>query len=105
MRRAHTLLFRVVDLNAQLHKTERRGLDAMADFVLTELEFGRTLCKVAANYHNNENSKAAIEKARKALVTAEKYMWTLRMEHSMFDEMTARAERLRFELDAVDLKK
>jgi hypothetical protein len=91
-----------VDLNTQLNITERRGLDAMAEFVMIELEFGRTLCKVAANYKNNESSNAAIARARKALEAAEKYMWNLRMEHTVFDEMTARAERLRLELEALD---
>jgi hypothetical protein len=40
----------VDDLNAKLHVSERRGLDAMASFVMVELEVGRTLCNVAKNY-------------------------------------------------------
>ena len=82
------------DLNAKLHASERRGLDAMANFVLVELEVGRTLCNVAKSYEDDEKSSRAIEKARKALETAEKYMWKLRMEHSVFDEMTASAEKI-----------
>jgi hypothetical protein len=73
-----------VDLAAKLYTSKRRGLDAMADFVLVELEVGRTLCNVAKNYENEERSRCAIEKARKALETAEKYMWKLQMEHSTF---------------------
>jgi hypothetical protein len=91
----------VDDLNAKQQILQRHGLDAMASFVLVELEVGRTLCNVAKNYENDEKSRGAIEKARKALETAEKYMWKLNMEHSVFDEMTASAERLRFELEAL----
>jgi hypothetical protein len=71
----------------------------MADFVMTELELGRTFCKLATNYRSVKNSNRAIENAREALATAEKYMWKLRMEHRVFDEMTSLAERLRFELE------
>jgi hypothetical protein len=94
----------VDDLNAKLHASKRRSLDAMASFVMVELEVGRTLCNVAKNYENEERSRCAIEKARKALETAEKYMWKLKMEHSVFDEMTALAERLRMELEAPSRK-
>jgi hypothetical protein len=61
----------VDNLNAKLHVSERRGLDAMADFVSVELDVGRTLCNIAKNYQNAEKSRCAIERARKALETAE----------------------------------
>ena len=92
------------DRNSKLHRSERRGLDAMANFVMVELEVGRTLCEVAKNYKNEEKFSRAIGKAWKALETAEKYMWKLHLEHSVFDEMTASAERLRLELEALDRK-
>jgi hypothetical protein len=94
----------VDDLNAKRQILERHGLDAMASFVLVELELGRTFCNVAKNYENDERSRGAIEKARKALETAEKYMCKLQMEHLVFDEMTALAERLRLELEALTRK-
>ena len=51
-----------------------------------------------------ENAKRAIGSAWKALESAEKYMFKLKMEHVVFDEMTARAERLRLELEALGRK-
>jgi hypothetical protein len=36
----------------------------------------------------------------KQLGSAKKYMFKLKMEHAVLDEMTAQAERLRFELEA-----
>ena len=91
-------------MSAYLHTTERHGLDVMAKFVMVELEVGRTLCSVAKSYKDEEKFNRAVARARKALENAEKYMWKLRMEHSVFDEMTASAERLRLELEALDRK-
>jgi hypothetical protein len=36
-----------------------------------------------------------------ALRSAERFMWNLKLEHRHFDQMTALAERLRFELEAL----
>jgi hypothetical protein len=76
----------------------------MADFARIELELGRTLCKLAKNYKSEERSNRAVRNARLALETAEKYMRKLRLEHSVFDEMAALAERLRLELEALSRK-
>jgi hypothetical protein len=76
----------------------------MADFVMTELQVGRTLCDIAKNYSDAERSNRAMGRAWKALETAEKYMRKLGMEHLLFDEMTALAERLRLELEALGQK-
>jgi hypothetical protein len=86
------------------HISERHGLDLMADFVMTELELGRTFCQLAENYKNVERSNRAIENARKAFETAQSYMWKLRMKHAIFDEMTASVEGLRLELEALSRK-
>jgi hypothetical protein len=90
----------VGDFDATLDALKQRSLDAKASFVNAELELGLTFCKLANGRENgNERFAHRIENARKALETAEKYMWDLRMNHSVFDRMTALAERLRFELD------
>jgi hypothetical protein len=78
-RKAQTLISKVVDLYARIHLAERRGLDLMTDFVMTELELGRTFCQLSKNYQNVERSNRAIKNAWKALESAEKYMWRLRM--------------------------
>jgi hypothetical protein len=72
--------------------------------VMTELELGRTFCDLAKSYKDADRSRQAIERAWKALESAEKYMFKLRMEHAVFDEMTAKAERLRLELEAFGRK-
>lgn len=87
-------------LNEQRGTSERRDLDPMADFVLVELELGRTFCDLAMNYKDAERAKRAIGRAWIALESAEKYMRKLKMEHAVFDEMTSQAERLRLELEA-----
>jgi hypothetical protein len=89
-----------VDLKAQLSQSKREGLDLMAQFVLTELEVGRTFCALAHSYESAERRKHAIKNAWTALESAEKYMFKLQMEHSVFDEMTAQMERLKFELES-----
>ena len=87
-------------LNSQKDASERRGLDAMADFILVELELGRTFCDLAKNYNNEEKSRRALGRAWEALESAEKYMRKLQPQHSVFDEMTSKAESLRLELEA-----
>ena len=86
-------------MKAQLQQSERHGLDAMARFVMVGLDLGRTFCDLARNYKDDRKSERAIGRAWAALESAEKYMWKLRMEHAVFDEMTAQAERLRLELE------
>ncbi len=90
----------VDDLNAKRQLLERVGLDLMADFVMTELELGRTFCQLAKNYKNVERSNRAVANAQKAFETAQSCMCKLRMEHAVFDEMTSLAERLRLDLEA-----
>ena len=91
-------------LNSQKHASERRGLDAMADFILIELDLGKTFCDLAKNYNNVERSRRALGRAWEALESAEKYMRKLQPEHSVFDEMMALAERLRLDLEAFSRK-
>ena len=87
-------------LNSQKHASERRGLDAMADFIFIELDLGKTFCDLAKNYNNEEKSRRALGRAWEALESAEKYMRKLQPQHSVFDEMTSKAESLRLELEA-----
>jgi hypothetical protein len=92
----------VGDLDATLAALKQRSLNAKAAFVIAELEIGLTFCKLARSHQNgNQRPTHRIENARKALETAEKYIWDLRMEHSVFDRMTAVAERLRMELASI----
>jgi hypothetical protein len=90
----------VGDFDARVDALKQRSLDATATFVMAEVELGLTFCKLANSREDGREQFAhRIENARKALTTAEKYMWNLRMDHAVFNRMTALAERLRFELD------
>jgi|HubBroStandDraft_5_1064220.scaffolds.fasta_scaffold1827359_1 hypothetical protein len=62
----------------------------MANFVMIELELGRTFCDLEKNYKNEGSLAGQLEERGKRS----------RMEHAAFYEMTAQAERLRFELEA-----
>ena len=91
-------------MSEQRHTPERNVLDTMADFVSVELDLAKTFCDLARSYQNEERSGRALGRAWIALESALSYMWKLRMEHNLFDEMTARAERLRLELEAFGRK-
>ena len=72
---------------------------------MVELEVARTLCGIAKNYQDAKRSKPLVANAWEALKTAEKYMFKLKIEQTIFDEMTAKTERLRLELEALKLVK
>jgi hypothetical protein len=87
------------DSESELDALRQRSLNSKAAFVTTQLEIGLTFCSLARNLKYGDVRFAhRIENAREALATAEKHMWSLRMDHSTFDRMTALAERLRLEL-------
>jgi hypothetical protein len=81
----------------------RRHRELGCEFVFAELELGLTFCQIlrSLRVHAGPDYENAVQLAELALATAEKFMWSLRDQHYEFDQMTAQAERLRFELDAL----
>jgi hypothetical protein len=47
----------------------------------------------------SDHQERAFRRAQAAYNLAEDWIWKLRMPHSQFDQLTARLERLRFQLD------
>jgi hypothetical protein len=56
------------------------------------------MCRLAKTAEGGRFS-TYLRQASKVLKTADKIMWRLDMNHPNFDRLTARSERLKFELD------
>jgi hypothetical protein len=94
------------DLQAYLERLSKRSRDIAVDFVRGELRTGLSSCHFIRHAQFLSDKKKAwhLECARKALQHAEAAMWKIKMTHPEFDQMMALAERLHFELDAIDDK-
>ena len=79
-------------------RLRRLNQDAMTKLVFSQLALGLTLCEVASTQPPKIADKL-LSTARKAYTTAEQFMWRVTLEHPDFDQMTAQAERLRFEIE------
>ena len=88
-------------------EVQQESLDARCQFVFMELEVGLTFCRLlkrsrSGGLFQGEYYARGEELARRSLSVAEKFMWQLRDRHHDFDQMTAQAERLRFELETLN---
>ena len=74
----------------------------IARFVDTEIDTGLMFCELAREPSNSTRNEARLESARKALGVAEEWIWKLDMPHEQFNQLTAKMEKLRFELMALE---
>jgi len=79
------------------------AIAAMARFIAIEIETGLVLCQVAKVRKPGGLRMRALENARTAYDSAEKWMGKLQLQlkHERIDQFAAQLERLGFELDSV----
>jgi hypothetical protein len=87
-------------------RLSQRNRDIALGFVYTELLTGLASCRLLRNGQIIQRTRKAwhLDYAKKALQDAEAGMWELKLSHPEFDQMMALAERLRFELDSLQIK-
>lgn len=77
---------------------------ALVRLLKLEIEFATTMVATARLPHTPDETRArSLTRASKALAVVEQYLWRLRAELPVFDEITFNSERLRFEIEAAKL--
>ena len=90
------------DIELRIRRARQSSESAAIDFVLTELTVGITRCQIARGRRQlGLDASMAIQQAQAALHSASSSMQRFRPLYPEFDQMTALAERLRMELDAL----
>jgi hypothetical protein len=96
----------IESLQSYLDRLSHRNREVAISFVFIELTTGLSSCELLRNSQMMTNEKKAwhLAHAARAFEVAEAGMWTIEMTHPEFDQMTAMAERLRFEIQALQQK-
>ena len=91
-------------IQAYLERLSARNQEVAIGFVLVELMTGLSSCRQLRDRKIMSQRKKTwhLDHAKRALEVAESRMWKLKIAHPEFDQMMALAERLRFELDAIE---
>jgi hypothetical protein len=91
------------DIEERINRLLRRSDDAAINFVFSQLTIGITSCQIAKARRRSGtlNDSAPLRRAEKALRAAEKFMWRLKLQHPVFDQIMALVERLSMELDSL----
>jgi hypothetical protein len=77
-----------------------RTAQVMRAFLLTELELGHSLCKLAKCTREQEFSEQYHRAAHTALDAVTTFMWKANLEPSELGQLTAQIEYLKFELSS-----
>jgi hypothetical protein len=86
-----------------LDRLSHRTREVALSFVFIELTTGLSSCQLIRDSRimTKQNKAWHLAHADNAFHVAEAAMWRIEMTHYEFDQMTAMAERLRFELQAL----
>jgi hypothetical protein len=85
------------------HLTQQT-IAALVEFLKVEIDVGTTMVAAARQpCTSNEARARRLMHATAALNAVENYLWRVRAELSVFDELTFSAERLRFEIEAAKI--
>ena len=76
---------------------------ASVAFVSAQLDLALTFCRIARTARPTDHKQRSLKSARKAYNNALRYMFKLKMSHPEFDQITARAERLKLELESLEI--
>ena len=91
------------DIEETIERLRNLSEQAALEFVFSQLTVGITSCRIAKSRRCilGMDDTRPISQAEEALAIAEKFVWKFKLKHPEFDQMTALAERLRFEIDAL----
>ena len=73
----------------------------IANFITIEIEAGLVLCRVAKVREPGPLRQQALQNARAAYDSAEKWIEKLQLTHNGIDQFASEMKRLRFELDTL----
>lgn len=92
-------------MQAYLERLSLRNREVAISFVIVELTTGLSSCQQIRDNETMTCEKKAwhLAHAAKSLEIAESAMWKLKMAHPEFDQMMALAERLKFEVGALQI--
>jgi hypothetical protein len=88
-----------MDELAQMRALRERNRRAVAGFLSADLDYGCTLCGLAKRTPERLNER--LQAAQKVLDAATTFMWKVKLEPSELCELTAKSERLKFELESL----
>jgi hypothetical protein len=77
---------------AEANRLRSEAFATIANFVVTEIESGLMLCRIAKGKAESDSRDRSLELARKAYTTAENGMWKLKTSHPDFDPIIAPLE-------------
>jgi hypothetical protein len=78
-----------MDSLAEANRLRSEAYATIANFVMTEIESGLMLCRIAKGKAESDSRDRTLELARKAYTTAENGMWKLKTSHPDFDPIIA----------------
>lgn len=88
-----------MDESVQVQVLRKRHRGALATFLSADLDYGSTLCHLVKC--TPLRSIERLQAAQKALDTATSFMWKVKLEPSELCELSAKSERLKFELESL----
>jgi hypothetical protein len=91
-----------MDVVAQTRALRERSQRLTVEFLHADLDYAHTLCRLAKR--TPERLAERLHAAQTALDAATRFMWKANFKPSELEELTAKVERLRFELESVGAK-
>ena len=91
-----------MDVLAQNRALRERSRHLMVSFISADLDYGYTLCQLAKR--TPERLTERLHAAQSALDAATSFMRKANLKTSELEELTAKIERLRSELESVEAK-
>jgi len=89
-----------MDVLAQTRALQDRSRQLMVSLISTDLDYGCTLCQLAKR--TPERLAERLQAAQRALDAATRFMGNANLKPGELEELTAKIERLRFELESVE---
>ncbi|HXM16680.1 MAG TPA: hypothetical protein VN933_15655 [Candidatus Eremiobacteraceae bacterium] len=89
-----------MDVLAQTRALRERSRQVIVAFLSADLDYGYTLCRLAKR--TPERLAERLHAAQTALDAATRFMWKANLKPSELEELTAKVERLKFELESVE---
>jgi hypothetical protein len=89
-----------MDLKAQIRALRERSRRLMVTFLSADLDYGYTLCQLVKR--SPERLTERLHAAQIVLDTATRFIWKANLKPGEIAELTAKLDRLKFELESVE---
>jgi hypothetical protein len=89
-----------MEVLVQTRALRERTQQLTVEFLHADLEYGHTLCRIVKR--NPERLAERLQAAHTVVDTVTNFLWKAHLEPSELDELTAKVERLTFELESVE---